>query len=237
VSFVYRPTPIVTLGGKTTGSDGVLMQRLPAGTMQGYTPNFASPALNSIGRRTISGDPWIISSGTMGRFVLGDDSLTADFFAGSNLSPIIPPSDPGLPPDFFSGGGTPILPTPVFSDPGLAPNIGIPGLPAGSGGGIPFINTPGPAAPTISSAGSASQAQATVAAGTSIFTAIANFFKPQVKATPMIAAQPGVYNAYSAQPSWFQQSNILPGAPNWMILAGGVLAAVAFASAMGGGRK
>jgi hypothetical protein len=230
VSFTYRPTPVIVLSGKTVGDDHVPLRRLPAGTMQGYTPNMTSPALNAVGRRTLKGDPWIISSGTMGRFVLGDDSLPPDFFSGANTPPILPDA-PALPPDFFSGAGTPILPTTSVFDPGLAPNIGIPGFP-GSGGGVPFISTPGPAAP----ASAASPVQSTVAAGTSLLTSIANFFKPTPKATPMTAAMPGVYNAYAAQPSWFSQSSLLPGTPSSTVLFGAAAALVLFA-VMAGGKK
>jgi hypothetical protein len=233
MSFTYRPTPVIVLSGKTVGDDHVPLRRLPAGTMQGYTPNMASQALNSIGRRTISGDPWIIASGTMGRFVLGDDTLPADFFDSLNLPPVVPDVAPALPPDFFSAAGTPILPTPNLPPLGPAPSLGIPDMP-GAGTGVPFINTPGPAAPTISSAGS--PAQATVAAGTSLLTSIANFFKPPVKATPMTAAMPGVYNAYGAQPSFLSQSSLLPGTPNSTVLFGAAAALILFA-VIGGGKK
>jgi hypothetical protein len=234
VSFAYRPTPVIVLSGKTVGDDHVPLRRLPAGTMQGYTPNFVSPALNAIGRRTIGGDPWILSSGTMGRFVLGDDSLPEDFFSGLDTPPILP-ADSGLPSDFFTGAaGTPILPTASLPTLGPAPSLGIPNLPAGSGGGIPLTYTapPPPATPAT-----AAQTQATVAAGTSLLTSIANFFKPApAKATPMTAAMPGVYNAYGAAPSWFSQSSLLPGTPNSTVLFGAAAVLVLFA-VMAGGKK
>lgn len=228
MSFVFRPTPVIVLSGKTVGDDHVPLRRLPAGTMQGYTPNFASPSLNSIGRRTISGSPWLIASGTMGRFVLGDDSLPSDFFSGADASPILP-DIPSLPPDFFSGAGTPILPTPNLPALGPAPSLGIPNMP-GAGTGIPFINTPGPAAPPIASVPPAS-------AISSAITSIANIFKPTpAKATPMTAAMPGVYNAYGAQPSWFGQSTMFAGMPNAsvLLLGGGLLFLFA---ALGSGYK
>ncbi len=234
MSFTYRPTPVVVLSGKTVGDDHVPLRRLPAGTMYGYTPNMASQALSSIGRRTISGDPWILSSGTMGKFVLGDDSLPADFFDSLDTSPIVP-DVPSLPPDFFTGAaGTPILPTPNMPVMGPAPNIGIPSLP-GSGGGIPFINTPGPALPSIPP--SPAQTQATVAAGTSLLTSIANFFKPAPpKATPMTAAQPGVYNAYPTAPSWFSQQSLVSGMPNYQTLLLGGAAILLLSSVLVGGK-
>jgi hypothetical protein len=235
VSFAYRPTPVIVLSGKTVGDDHVPLRRLPAGTMQGYTPNFVSPALNAIGRRTMQGDPWIISSGTMGKFVLGDDSLPEDFFSGLDVTPTLPTDSSGLPSDFFTGAaGTPILPTASLPTLGPAPSLGIPNLPAGSGGGIPLTYTP--AAPPAAGP-SAAQVQATAAAGTSLLTSIANLFKPApAKATPMTAAMPGVYSAYPTAPSWFAQSTLMPGMPNSTVLIFGVGALVLFA-AMAGGKK
>jgi hypothetical protein len=237
MSFTYRPTPVIVLSGKTVGDDHVPLRRLPAGTMQGYTPNFASPALNAIGRRTLKGDPWLISSGSMGKFVLGDDSLPPDFFSSLDASPIVPDTSSSLPPDFFGGLSTPpIVPTVNVPDLGPAPNIGIPGFPGSGGGGIPFLNIPGPAAPPMQSV-PPGQTQATVNAGVSLATQIANFFKPTPpKATPMTAAQPGVYNAYPTQPSWFGQSTLMPGTPNSSVLFFGVGALVLFA-VMAGGKK
>jgi hypothetical protein len=254
VSFLYRPTPVIVLSGWDPAGEVYYPFGLPVadpkkrwygygfkgdttyprrgGTMEGYTPNMISPALNAIGRRTISGDPWIISSGTMGRFVLGDD-LPPDFFDSLSLPPVVPDSS-SLPGDFFGSlDSSPIIPTANLPALGPAPSLGIPNLPAAWSGGIPLTYT----APRPPAASSAAQTQAEISAGTSLATNILNFFKPTVKATPMTAAMPGVYKATTVTPSWFQQSNILPGAPNWIVLAGGVLAAVMFASAVGGSRK
>jgi len=226
VSFTYRPTPVVVLSGKTVGDDHVPLRRLPAGTMYGYTPSFVSPALNAIGRRTISGDPWIIASGTMGRFVLGDDGSGLDFPPIDTTSIDIT-GDLTPPPSMIPA----ILTAPIDISTQNAPITG--GLVA------PTI-TP----ISISSQGvysqppSAAQTQATVAAGTSLLTSIANFFKPApAKATPMTAAMPGVYNAYPTAPSWFGQSTLMPGMPNAMVLAFGIGALVLFASMGGGGKK
>ena len=235
MSFVFRPTPVIVLSGKTVGDDHVPMRRLPAGTMHGYVPNRNSQALNSIGRRTISGDPWILSSGTMGRFVLGDDSLPSDFFSGLDAPPSLPTDSSGLPSDFFSGAaGTPIIPTANLPTLGPAPSLGIPNLPVGSGGGIPLSYTPPPppGAPPLTPA----QIQATGAAGASLLTSIANIFKPTVKATPMTAAMPGVYNATTVTPSWFGQSTLVAGMPNSMVLFLGV-GAIALLAVMAGGKK
>lgn len=230
MSFLFRPTPVIVLSGKTVGDDHVPLRRLPAGTMQGYTPNQRSQALNSIGRRTLRGDPWIISSGTMGRFVLGDDSLPPDFFSGVDASPVLP-DVPSLPPDFFSGGGTPILPIANLPALGPAPNIGIPSF---ATGGIPFYQISGPAAPGAPA--SPGQTQATVAAGTSLLSSIANFFKPTVKATPMTAAMPGVYNATTVTPSWFGQETMIAGTPNYMVLVLGTAGLLLLSSVLIGGK-
>jgi hypothetical protein len=228
MSFVYRPTPVIVLSGKTVGGDHVPLRGLPAGTMHGYTPNMTSPALNAIGRRTLKGDPWLISSGTMGSFLAQDSS-------GLDLSTTMAPDVNTLtPPDF-----APIVFTDMSTMP-LAPTM------------APDINTlipPPTAAPTGSllspsqitaasqQASAALASQQALSAAPSLLTSIANIFKPTPTVTPMTAAQPGVYNPYATTPSWFQQSNILPGAPNWTILAVGLLAAAMFASAIGGSRK
>lgn len=237
MSFTYRPTPVIVLSGKTVGDDHVPLRRLPAGTMHGYVPNQRSQALNSIGRRTLKGDPWILSSGTMGRFVLGDDSSGLDFTS------VPPPDFSSLPIDTTSvdiTGGLVAPPTPQISAILTAP--------------VDFTTqnapiTGGLVAPTISPISISSQgvyaqppasfpgqAQADIAAGTSLLTSISNFFKPTVKPTPMTAAMPGVYNATTVTPSWFGQSTPLPGTPNSTVLFGGVALLVLFA-VMAGGKK
>lgn len=221
MSFIYRPTPVITLTGKTVGDDHVPLTRLPAGTMHGYARNMDSPALNAIGRRTISGNPWLVRSGTMGSFLGQDSGLPSDFFSGLTATPSLP--DAGLPADFFSGASmSPIAPTSTLLTPTL-PAISVPGF---SPSGALFPAVAPPAAPSVAAPSVATQA---VGAGTSILSSISNFFKPKTSTTPMIAAQPGVYSATTTTPSWFSQQTLLPGISNTMALLGGAAVLVLFA--------
>lgn len=236
MSYLYRPTPVIVLSGKTVGHDGVIMRRLPAGTMHGYTPNMVSPALNSIGRRTLRGNPWLVASGTMGSFLGQDDGSGMDF-SGAFASPTLPSPgiiDTGAAPSLFDFGGAFSSPTiPISSGGGLpaAPDIGAPILPAGSGlTTLPAIAAP--AKPTV-----AAGTLAPVAAATpSILTSIANLFKPTTLATPMTAAQPGVYTSTTTTPSWFSQSSLIAGTPNSTVLIFGAAALVALI-VLGGSKK
>ena len=221
MSFTYRPTPVIVLSGKTVGDDHVPLRRLPAGTMYGYTPNMASPALNAIGRRTLRGDPWIISSGTMGRFLLGDDGSGLDFPPIDTTSVDI--TGDLTPPSLTVPQLAPIVPSSLPVDTTMAPITGT-------------LVAPTISPISISSQGVYAQPPPSAAQATSLLTSIVNFFKPQVKATPMTAAQPGVYNAYAARPSWFSQSSLLPGTPNSTVLFGAAAVLVLFA-VMAGGKK
>jgi hypothetical protein len=245
MSFLYRPTPVIVLSGKTVGSDHVPLRGLPAGTMHGYTPNMISPALNAIGRRTISGDPWLLRSGTMNGFLGQDDgsglpsdffsgldaspsvapSLPPDFFSGATASPILPDQNAGLPSDFFSGlTASPIVPTAAMSVP-VAPNIPNTYSPSGS----IVATSPGPAAPSAAPA----VAAAAVSAAPSLLQSIGNLFRSTVSPTPMTATQPGVYKATTVTPSWFGQSTLLPGVSNTTALIGGLAVLIGFAAVMG----
>jgi len=240
MSYVYRPTPVLTLSGKTVGDDGVIMRRLPAGTMQGYTPNMVSPSLNAIGRRTLRGDPWIVRSGNMGKFLGQDDGSDGSGmdFSGAFASPTLPSSgvvDVGAAPNLFDYGGAFSSPTiPISSASSgvpAAPDIGAPVLPTGSGL-IPVTDT-NPVKPAVATAAPAAAAPA-AAATPSILTSIANLFKSTTTATPMTAAQPGVYKSTTVTPSWFSQSSLVSGTPNSTVLIFGVAALVALAVFAGG---
>ena len=250
MSFVFRPSPVVVLSGWDPAGEVYYPFGLPVadpktrwygygfkgdttypargGTMQGYTRNMASPALNAIGRRTIGGSPWLISSGTMGRFLGQDDG------SGLDLSNIDFSGDGGG--DF---GGPPIDYSGAFEGPNLPPVSMIgPAAPVAPDLGMPsfspstsLISTIGPTPPPPAPVAQAPGFQAAaVSGGASIFSSIANFFKPTVKPTPMTAAMPGVYKATTVTPSWFAQSSLLPGVPNTTALIGGVIVLVLFAS-------
>jgi len=262
MSFVYRPTPVVRLSGwdplgevyypyglpiadpKTRwygyGFKGDTTYPARCGTMQGYTPNMASPRLNAIGRRTLKGDPWLVASGTMGRFLGQDDGSDGSGmdFSGAFASPTLPSSgivDAGNAPNLFDYGGafsSPTIPISSASAAGPAPNIGAPALPAASG--LIPVSYAGPSAPTAAAGTLAPAAAPAAAAAPSLITSIANLFKSTTSATPMTAAQPGVYKATTVTPSWFSQSSLVSGTPNSTVLIFGVAALVAMAVFVGG---
>jgi hypothetical protein len=256
MNFAYRPTPVVVLSGWDPLGEVYYPYGLPVavdprkrwygygfkgdttyprrcGQMDGYTPNMASPALNAIGRRTLRGDPWIIRSGNMGKF-LGQDDDDGGLDFSTAFAPVSLPApaltDVGAAPSLFDYSGAsaaPIVPTATLTLPGAAPSIGAPILPAGSGvASLPAIANP--AAP--------SAAAGTLATSSpSIIQQIANLFKPTTTTTPMTAAQPGVYQSTTTTPSWFNQSTLVAGTPNSTVLFFGVAALVALAVL--GGKK
>ena len=275
MSFVYRPTPIVTLGGKTIGTDHVPLSgwdpsgsawypfglpvaddrskrwfgygfkgdtTYPArcGTMNGYTPNLVSPRLNAIGRRTISGDPWILRSGTMRGYMAnpdwwrktlgdnGDDGIVfSDVSTPIDTTMIVDGGDL-IPPTFSPT--TPITLLPQPSDAGLQPTTYDPGstltaptfqpsastLPSGLGPAL----TPQANMPNLSTLQPSVQP--------SLFQQIASLFTPTKTTTPMTAAMPGVYQSTTTLPSWFGQSTLLPGISNVTALIGGVFVLAMF---------
>jgi hypothetical protein len=205
--------------------------------MDGYTPNMASPALNAIGRRTLRGDPWIIRSGNMGKFLGQDDDDGSDLdFSTAFSTPIVPTptltdvgAAPNLNPDYSGAFASPIVPAAtVTSALPAAPNIGT-SIISSAGGAIPPVMPV--AAPPSAAAGTLAPA---AAATPSIFTQIANLFKPTTSTTPMTAAQPGVYQSTTTTPSWFNQSTLMAGTPNSTVLFFGIAALVALAVFAGG---
>jgi hypothetical protein len=243
VSFVYRPTPVITLSGKTVGHDGVTLSRLPAGTMHGYTPNMASPALNAIGRRTLKGNPWLIRSGTMNGFLGQDDGVDivqSNYDPGTGLDLSLPPVNV---PQFYSVPGADLNLAPTSYSPSTSlvtpPSAVLPSVLNTAALTAASTQTPAYQAqlaaagfPGAPAPGQAAQ----VAAGGSILTSIANLFKSTTSPTPMTAVQPGVYKAATVTPSFFAQSTLLPGIPNATALIGGVFVIALFAM-MAGGKK
>jgi hypothetical protein len=232
MSFVYRPTPVVVLSGKTVGTDHVPLRRLPAGTMHGYTPNMASPALNAIGRRTISGNPWLLASGTMNGF-LGQDDGPILFSDVSPIDTTLEPSGSLLTPPPFSPSTPVFLPQP--SDLNLQPTTYEPTgtLIAStfqpSASSLPSGLSPGLVAPTNFSSLQPAVAPSAIQQIASLFTGTQN-------TTKMTAAMPGVYNAQTVTPSWFAQSTLLPGIPNVSALLGGAAVLLLLSSVAIGGK-
>jgi hypothetical protein len=234
MSFTYRPTPILTLGGKTVGSDGVPLQRLPAGTMHGYTPNMASPALNAIGRRTLRGDPWLLRSGTMRGFLGQDDDdsglieTTMAPDTGTLMEPTLPPIVLAPSADQLNLSTTMAPSGSLVTAPAV--NLNTYGASLLSPGDI----TAAEAQTTAQTSAAQAAAKSAAAAAPSLLTSIANLFKPSTAVTPMTAAQPGVYSALTTTPSWFNQSTLVAGTPNSTVLIFGVAALVALAVVAGG---
>lgn len=209
------------------------------GTMEGYTPNMTSPRLNYMGRRTISGNPWLIASGTMGSF-LGEDLTPPDIFGPIDAPPIDWGPPPVAPFDYGGAWSSPTIPTPPIFDTPIAPDIGSPSY--GPLGPLLPMQPPVAPLPPIASASRPPVAQAAVGpAAVSAWTAASNalksFFTPKATATPMIAAMPGVYKATTVTPSFFGQSTLLPGVSNSMAVIGGLAVLVAFAALTGGKKR
>ena len=240
---LYRPTPTLrTFGGNPTVA-GPVSNGLRGGEMRGVVLGWDYKSASDQGKRATQGNPWIISSGTMGRFVLGDDSF--------DLSPF----DPGTPdfsapdfssgpdfglPDFYAGASaSPIAPTSTLQTGVQAPDLGIPTF----GPSAPIVSAGSPIAPVaptpaVSSAGAAATA---VAPAPSLAQSIANLFKPSaptIPATMKTAVVPasGLYSIAPAGTSFLTQSTIVPGMPNSTVLIGGVVL-LAFLAAMGSSRK
>jgi hypothetical protein len=238
MSFLYRPTPVVVIGGgafsshRTIGGHpGATMLGIPAG---GSVLGKAGPSGGvSRGRRVDTRrQPWILSGGTMGEFVpngLGQDdgSLPSDFFSGASASPDIPP-----PPDFFSGASaSPNIPISTYTPPG--PDLGLPSFSPGTYAPIPISS--GPPAPSAGAGPTGTgipgtQALNVAQQGISFFQKIFGTTKP---VTPGYAALPGYGGPpASSAPSWFSQKTIAPA-----VGSNGMVAAVAVVAllVLGGG--
>lgn len=237
MSFIYRPTPVVRLSGWDPAGE-VYFKRdttYPArgGTMQGYTPNRSSPALNAIGRRTLKGNPWLISSGTMGSFLAQDDDsglieTTMAPDTGTLVEPTMPvilaPSADQLSLSTTMAPSGSLVTTPAV-------NLNTYGASLLSPGDI----TAAEAQTAAQTAAAQAAAKSAAAAAPSLLTSIANLFKPSTTTTPMTAAQPGVYKSLTTTPSWFSQSSLVSGMPNSTVLIFAVGALVALAVI--GGKK
>jgi hypothetical protein len=236
VSYLYRPTPVVNPPQRAP----IALRRPPAGEMRGYQVNVNWRELFEQARRACGRTPWIHRSGAMSGFTLdgctrcphrgrcgmGQDDgsapdLTPDFssldYSGAFAAPIMQPIAPV---DLSA------IPAPTISEqisPGVWETSGAPVGAGSTGFGIP-ATSPLPPAPTAAAA--APSAPGVVTQVTSGAAAIA---KAAVKPTTAIAptgyaAIPG-YGGVTplAAPSWFSQSTLISGMPNWMLLAGGLL--------------
>lgn len=257
MSFAYRPTPILNPGPQTANLSGAVS----GGVMGDYDPSVNWKAYFDSQRAAVQGKPWIVRSGAMGAFVLGQDDGTlplppppAD--PGISLDPLAPPDiswampspiapsivpyDPGAPPAFVTGG-SPLTPPsmPGFNWQSLIAPVtslvtNITRAATGSGGINPSV-PPGPppqASQLTQPSSLVAQAQALQAQANALQAS-----NPQLAAQYRASAASLLAQAGGAPGgSWFTQSNVIPGLPNWGVLAG-VLAIVVLGSSMLGGRR
>lgn len=242
MSFLYRPTPVVTLGdgGYTPRNT---LERLPGTTMQGIPGGAgvlgkAGPtgATSRMRRVSTSAQPWIQTSGSMHGFLpngLGADDGSGDVIDWTDYGD----SSPNLPID------SPFNPSSI-----AAPDLGLPAfqpfVPIGispSSGPLPPIAGVGPTGTGIPGTQPINTTTIAMQQGSGILNSFLNFFKPSGSASPAgykslpayggaAAAKPNSYVA-GAGASWFTQSTIIPSIPNWGVVA---IAVVGFALLSGG---
>lgn len=243
MSFLYRPTPVVSLGNGAYSSRNV-MNRLPGSVMSGIPAGAsalgaASPTGRASAMRRVNTrmQPWLKTSGTMGSFIpngLGQQDDSGIDWASIDTTPIVPDftpaaiTAPDLGPGIFQPNlpvligpsSGPLPPAPIDTSMYSAPNVLV-APPAGAGptgSGIPGTQPLNPIN--------------LVAPATSLLNSIKNFFTPSAPAAPAYRGLPG----YGGQPvsssslassgfgAWFTQKTIIPSLPNWGVLAIGVIA-------------
>lgn len=239
MSFLYRPTPVVVIGGGAFSSHRTLA-RFPGSVMNGI-PLGSSPLGKgapsggvSHGRRVDTRQqPWILSGGTMGGFVpngLGQDdgSLPSDFFSGASASPDIPIDTTAVP----SGAYGPLLPNETYTPP--APDLGLPSFSPGTVAPIPIAIAP-PAPPPAGTGPTGTGIPGTqplnvAQQGISLFQKIFGVTKPAAPAG--YTALPGYGGVASPGTSWFSQRTVAP-----QLGSNGMVAAIAVVAllVLGGG--
>jgi hypothetical protein len=223
MNYLFRPTPVVTLGCDQA-KDNVALTKCPAGMMYGFAEPDHSPSRS----RGMAGDPWIVRSGSMSGFMLGQDQ-GVDAFSGDILpfSPVDTGGgafDPGSLDYLLSVGATsaPIVPqfTPVSVTPPMLESPVAPPISFAPGTAAP-IPPSGPG-PTGHSIPATQPLTPVVSAGASLANALSKLFAPSNPQPPnytSLAAR-GV-NPNIPAPSWLAQSTVLPGTANATVLIGG----------------
>lgn len=220
MSYLYRPTPVVNLGNGAfasknagRGLPGSTMRGIPAGSSRlgAGAPTGAVSGMRRVDTRM---QPWLKSSGTMGRFIpngLGQtDPSAIDWSTAGDITPIsppdftpsyVPPPDLGLP--AFQPVAPALIPSyfpapPSLSEPSMIPASGILTPPAGAGPtgtGIPGTQPLNPAL--------------LVSQATGLVSTIKSWFAPAAPAAPAgYKALPAVGGAPVAAPSWFSQQTL-----------------------------
>lgn len=209
MSYLYRPTPVFNPGP----SRGIpLSGAVSGGAMHGYQANINWRGFFDEARRACAGKPWVVRSGTMGSFLGQDDGFDYSSLPLTPYDPSIISLDP-LPMPELDYSSLPLAPYDP-SNISLMP-------PISSGGSI--LN---PVAQIINSASSA---------GTQIVRAVTGQSSPTI--TPLTLAQQQAALLAASGTSWFSGSTVIPGLPNWGVLAGGLAVVAIAASFMSGGRK
>lgn len=224
MSWLYRPTPVVTLGRGAFASQNV-MGGWNGATMRGvvlghnYAPGLGKAKAAKTGRQ-----PWIKLSGTMGDFIpnglggLGDDPTYMD---PGNL----------VPPDFVAGDTSLLLnPATLIYTPPFQVTASV----------LPDTLTPPPSAAGPTGFGiPATQplnAAALVGPSASLFSNIASFFAPSTPKNVPANNYKALPGYGGTPPSFLAQSTILPGTPNSTVVFGALAVAVLLAT-LGGGKR
>jgi hypothetical protein len=198
MSYLYRPTPVMNPWGPPPPD--VVLRGLRGGTMRGYQVNLNWKSFFDEIRSVKNSAPWIVKSGTMGRFNLGDDST--DDFSDLPLAPVDESNIdlsvmPALPVDLYPMSA-PIAPAITPYTPGTPPIIS-------SGGGIPTTAAiPGS---TAAAPSSASSTTSLVNSLTSLATSITKAATGQINPTiPPLASGINTAGLTSGQQSLVAQA-------------------------------
>lgn len=264
MKYLFRPTPVVTLG-RDRGADRVVLLGPPAGRMlggPGATSRMPSRSLAT------QGSPWIVRSGTMASFGtlggepcrgcgggcfsclgrLGDDTSgdfvdtsSPDFYSGAFATPSLPVDSAGLPTDFFSGAGA----APIISPTGsvltqsdlnaLAPTE----LSSVTPGALAVVSAPAP--PAQAGSGAGLPGTTPVNPPTSLIQSLTNLVAGKSSpyaVTPGLGVNPRAVVASPAVSagSFLQSSSLVAGVPNATVIFGG-LALLVLAGVLAGGKK
>ena len=151
MSYLFRPTPVMNPWGPAPKP--FLPAGLRGGAMRGYQVNVNWQELFESARRVPDRTPWIVKSGTMGRFGMGQDAGDIDSDVGLPLAPVDTSNinlDLGdtLPPGFFNISApnapaiVPYNPGSVASAPSVTSGGGTASLPGSNLPALPGVSSP-----------------------------------------------------------------------------------------------
>lgn len=251
MSYLYRPTPVFNPGPQSANLSGAVS----GGVMRGCDSGVNWKAYFDSSRAATQGKPWIVSSGAMGAFLAQDSidisslpltpydpgislaplPLPDSFWSmPSPIAPAIVPYDPGSVPAIISSGGSITRPTPSSQPGSSLPSIF-----------TSFSNLASSIIRAVNPLGTPAAPPATPPTQVQASSQIAQAQALQAQANALQASNPTLAAQYRAQAnallygggassggSWFTQSTIFSGLPNWGVLAGGAaVIAIAFSFA------